>query len=144
MSIAQDEVITARNLALDLMINDKLLEAEAKRRGLTAAKLLQEEVKAKIVEPTEDEAREVYQHKQIAQDFKRVKNEIIMQLKSEREAMRVEQFANALRVGSQVKVSEQPVTPPTTEADLERVFATVNGVEHHIARHRGALASVNL
>ena len=38
------------------------------------------------------------------------------------------QFANALRVGAQVDVSDQPVTPPTTEADLERVFATVNGV----------------
>ena len=128
VSIAQDEVITARNRALPLMINDKLLEAEAKRRGLTPAKLLDEEVKAKIVQPTEDDAREVYEYKQITQDFKRVKHEIIAQLRDEREAARVTQFANMLRVGAQVNVSEQPVTPPTTEADLERVFATVNGV----------------
>ena len=128
VSIAQDEVISARNQALPLLINDKLLEAEAKRRGLTAAKLLDEEVKAKIVEPTEDDAREVYEYKRITQDFKRVKHEIMAQLRTEREAARITQFANMLRVGAQVNASEQPVTPPRTEADLERVFATVNGL----------------
>lgn len=128
VSIVQDEVITARSQALPLLINDKLLEAEAKRRGLTAAKLLDEEVKAKIVEPTEDDAREVYEYKRITRDFKRVKNEIIAQLKTEREAARIAQFANMLRVGAQVNVSDRPVTPPRTEADLERVFATINGV----------------
>ena len=127
VSIAQDEVISARNVALALLINDKLLAAEAKRRGLTPAKLLDEEVKAKIIQPTEEDAREVYIYKQITQDFKRVKHEIIAQLRDEREALRVTQFANMLRVGARVDVSEQPVTPPKTEADLERVYATVNG-----------------
>ena len=89
VSLAQEEVITARNQALTLLINDKLLEAEAKRRGLTAAKLLELEVNAKIIQPTEDDARAVYEQKRITQDFKRVKNDIITQLKSEREAVRV-------------------------------------------------------
>ena len=128
VSLAQDEVIAARENALSLIINDKLLEAEAKRRGLTAAKLLGQEVTAKIVQPTEEDARAVYQYKRITQDFKLVKNGIIAQLRTEREAMRIGQFANELRVGAQIAVSEQPVTPPRTEADLERVFATVNGV----------------
>lgn len=129
VGLAQEEVISARSQSLNLLINDKLLEAEAKRRGLTAAKLLEQEVTAKIVQPTEDDARVVYQQKQITQDFKRVKDDIITQLKSEREALRVGQFANMLRVGAQVNVSDQPVTPPGTEADLERVFATVNGLK---------------
>jgi hypothetical protein len=126
VSIAQDEVIASRNLALPLIINDKLLEAEAKRRGLTAAKLLDQEV-AKIIPPTEEDARAVYEHKRITQDFKHVKNEIIMQLTNERKAARISQFANSLRIGSQINVSDQPVTPPTTEADLQRVYAIVNG-----------------
>lgn len=129
VSLAQEEVITARSQAVNRMINDKLLEAEAKRRGLTAAQLLKQEVSAKIVQPTEDEARVIYEQKQINDDFKRVKHNIIAQLKSEREALRVAQFANSLRVGAQVNVSDdQPVTPPTSEEDLERIFATVNGV----------------
>jgi hypothetical protein len=126
VSIAQDEVIAARNRALPLLINDKLLEAEAKRRGLTAAKLLDQEV-AKVIPPTEEDARAVYEHKRITQDFKHVKNEIIMQLTNERKAARISQFANSLRIGSQINVSDQRVTPPTTEADLQRVYATVNG-----------------
>ena len=128
VSLAQDEVIAARNLAVIRLINDKLLEAEAKRRGFTTAKLLEQEVKEKIVQPTEDDAKDVYEYKRITQDFKRVKNDIITQLRNEREAVRVTQFANELRVGSQVSVSDEPVTSPTTEAHLERVFATVNGV----------------
>ena len=127
VSIAQDEVIAARNEALNVLINDNLLESEAKRRGLTAAKLLEQEVKEKIVQPTEDEAKAVYQHKKLTEDFKHVKNAIITELKNEREAVRIAQFASLLRVGAQVEVSDQPVTPPATEADLERVFATVNG-----------------
>ncbi len=127
VSIAQDEVISARNEALNVLINDSLLEGEAKRRGLTAAKLLEQEVKEKIVQPTEDEAKAVYQNKKLTEDFKHVKNAIITELKNEREAVRIAQFASLLRVGAQVEVSDQPVTPPATEADLERVFATVNG-----------------
>ena len=127
VSMAQDEVVAARTQALGLMINDKLLEVEAKRRGLTPAKLIEQEVKLKIVEPTEDEARAYYKDKQLTQEFKHVKNEILTQLRSEREAILVVQFATMLRVGAQVEVSEQPVTPPTSEADLDRVFATVNG-----------------
>ena len=128
VSLAQEEVITARDLALNRLINDKLLEAEAKRRGLTAAKLLEQEVTAKIIPPSEEEVRAVYEYKHITQDFKSAKNAIIKQLKTEREAALIGQFANALRVGAKVEVSEQPVTPPATEADLERVFATLNGV----------------
>ena len=127
VSIAQDEVITARTQALGLMINDRLLEAEAKRRGLTPAKLIEQEVKGKIVEPTEEEARAYYKDKQLTQEFKHVKNDIMTQLRNEREAIRIVQFSTMLRVGAQVDVSEQPVTPPTTEADLDRVFATING-----------------
>jgi hypothetical protein len=48
-------------------------------------------------------------------------------LKSERQAERAREFANALRVAARVEVAEQQVTPPANEEDLARVFATVNG-----------------
>jgi hypothetical protein len=130
VSLAQDTVIAARSQALAQLINKTLLEAEAKRRGVTTAKLLELEVNAKLVQPTEDEARAFYDQnkKRIARDFKHVRKDIIAQLRAEREAVRATVFANALRAGAQITVSEQPVTPPTTEAHLARVFATVNGV----------------
>ncbi len=130
VSLAQDTVIAARNQALNQLVNKTLLEAEAKRRGMTAAQLLELEVAAKIVQPTEEEARNFYNlnKTRASQDFKSVKNDLIARLRSERETTRAREFANALRVAAQVTVSEQPVTPPANEADLSRVFATINGV----------------
>jgi hypothetical protein len=130
VSLAQDTVIAARSQALNQLINKTLLEAEAKRRGLTAAQLLELEVAAKIVQPTEEEARNFYNlnKTRASQDFKSVKNDLLARLRSERETTRAREFANALRVAAQVTVSEQPVTPPANEADLLRVFATINGI----------------
>lgn len=129
VSLAQDTVIAARSQQLDRKINDLLLEAEAKRRGITTAQLFELEVASKITPPTEAEAKAVYeQSKNRAQSFSSVKNGIIAQLKTEREALRARVFASSLRAGATVTITNQQVTPPTSEAELERVFATVNGV----------------
>jgi hypothetical protein len=130
VSLAQDAVIVARGIEVGLQINKALLDGEAKRRGITAAELFEVEVTAKTLPPTEAEAKVIYEQNKyrMAKDFKSVKNNIIADLKNERETLRAKEFANALRAGAQITVSDQPVTPPTTEADLSRVFATVNGV----------------
>jgi hypothetical protein len=108
----------------------RLVEAEAKRRGLTPEKLLELEVKAKIVQPTEKDARAYYEENKTrgAPDFKSVRNQILTQLLAEQKTLREREFANALRVASQIQVFDEPVTPPTSEEDLSRIFATVNGV----------------
>jgi hypothetical protein len=131
VSLVQDQVIAARSRARDQFINQLLLDAEAKRRGLTRAQLLELEVKSKIVEPTEDEAKAYYEQNRNrgAPDFKTAKNEVLAQMRSHRETQRALEFANALRAGAQIQVSNLPVTPPRNEAELARVFATVDGVE---------------
>ena len=130
VNAVQDVVIAARSQALNQLISKMLLDAEAKRRGLTTAKLLELELTAKVKEPTEADARAFYEENKTdnGRNFKSAKNDILAHLKSERQAERAKEFANALRVAAQVSVADQQVTPPTSEADLERVFATVNGV----------------
>jgi len=130
VTLEQEKVIAARSQALDQMIGKLVLETEAKRRGLTLAQLLELEVTAKIVEPTEKEARAVYDEYKPGTfpDFKLVKNELIERLKNQREALRRIEFANSLRVRAQVATADQMITPPASEEDLARVFATVNGV----------------
>jgi hypothetical protein len=130
VTLTQESVIAARSQAVTQQINKMLLEAEAKRRGLTPDRLLELEVTAKMVEPTEDEARAYYNQNKTktARDFKSEKKNVIAQIRKERETVRAREFANALRVAAQVNVSDLPVTPPSTEVDLSRVFATVNGV----------------
>ena len=126
----QDTVITARARELDLQINKMLLTAEAKRRGISTDTLLVLEVKARVAEPTEADARAFYDErsKHIGRSYGSVKKDIIAQLRSDRENLRSYQYANALRAVAQISVSNPRVTPPANEADLARVFATVNGV----------------
>ena len=130
VTLAQDAVIVARSHELGRQINNLLLETEAKRRGLTAAKLLEQEVTARVVPPTEAEARAFYDRNKSrsSEDFETVKKDIIARLRIEREILRAAEFANALRAGAKITVSNEAVTPPTNEAELSRVFATVNGV----------------
>jgi hypothetical protein len=130
VSLAQEAVIITRSQELGRLINKILLEAEAKRRGLTAQKLLELEVTAKITPPTEAEVREYYERNKTrtTQEFKSIKKDLIARFRAERETLRAREFANALRVAMSVTVSDQAVTPPTNEAELSRVFATVNGV----------------
>lgn len=129
VSIAQDTVIVARSRQLEVKINDLLLEMEAKRRGITTAELLETGVTSKVTPPTQAEAKAIYeQTKKPNQSFNSVKNQIIAQLRAERVAARVREFANTLRAGAKIEIANQQVTPPTNEAELARVFATVNGV----------------
>src|SRR5215467_10754091 len=46
--------------ALDKVIRRKLIEVEAKKRGLSTEELLKQEVDSKISEPSDDEARGYY------------------------------------------------------------------------------------
>lgn len=125
----QRQVIDARKRELDLQINSRLLDAEAKKRGLSATKLLEAEIITKIKDPTEAEAQDFYiQNKsRIQSEFKDVRNDIISHLRNEREREEAKKFAERLRGAAQVKVLAGDVTPPASPADRARVFATVNG-----------------
>lgn len=125
----QSKVIQARKAELDLQLNSKLLEAEAKRRGISSTKLLEQEVVAKVKDPTEAEAQAFYDKNKsnIEGEFKDLKPQIINYLRAERERQEAKKLADRLRASSQVKVLVTEVTPPETQADRARVFATING-----------------
>ncbi|HEX5735098.1 MAG TPA: thioredoxin domain-containing protein [Blastocatellia bacterium] len=125
----QKQVIDARKRELELQINSKLLEAEAKKRGTTTTKIIEQEIIAKTKEPTEAEAQAFYDKNKdrISGGFNDVKKDIIEYLKAERQRAEAAQFANRLRAASDVKVIVAETTPPANEAARARVFATVNG-----------------
>ena len=47
----------AKSDALDKLIRKKIVEAEAKKRGLTADELLKQEVDSKVADPSDEEAK---------------------------------------------------------------------------------------
>jgi protein-disulfide isomerase len=125
----QRQIVEARKRELDLQINSKLLEAEAKKRQTTTVKLLEEEIISKVKDPTDAEVQAFYeQNKQrIGAELKDARNDIIVYLRNQRERDEAQKFAERLRAASAVKVLVKDVTPPTNAAERARVLATVNG-----------------
>src|SRR5262249_48579595 len=67
MSVAGQSLLELRNQeyklkseALDKLVLKKVLDAEAKKKGVTADELLRQEVDRKIAEPSDDEAKGYY------------------------------------------------------------------------------------
>src|SRR5207248_8538828 len=67
-----------KSKALDSLVNQRLLEAEAKRKGITAETLLEQEVDAKVPEPTEAELRALYivQKEQLNRSYDELKSQL--------------------------------------------------------------------
>ena len=128
------QVVEARKAELDLQINSKLLEAEAKKRTITSSKLLEEEVVKKAAEPTEADARAFYNEQKARLngssdqlvEFEKVKDRIITHLRSERQQELAKKFAERLRTAGDLKLLVDTVTPPAKPSDRQRVFATLS------------------
>jgi protein-disulfide isomerase len=124
----QRRVVEAREKELDLAINSLLLEKEAKKRGVSSTKLLEIEVVLKVKEPTDQEAQAFYDQNKarINSEFNNIKKEIITHLREERQREVAQSFAERLRSANQIKILSPKATPPTTPADRNRVFATID------------------
>jgi protein-disulfide isomerase len=125
----REQVIAARGRELDLQINSRLLDAEAGRRGVSATKLIDEVILAKVRAPTEAELQAFYEQnrQQIQAEFKDVKGELaeyLLELRRREEAGR---FAAELRAAAKVQVNVTEVGPPAGEAGRARMLAAVNG-----------------
>ena len=125
----QKQVVEARKRELDLMINSRLLDAEAKKRELTTAKLLELEVVSKVQPPTQADAQAFYDQNRarIQKDFNTVKDDIVKYLTDERQRAEAKKFADSLRAASDTVVKNQQPVPARTEAERAQVVATING-----------------
>jgi hypothetical protein len=125
----QQQVVDARKRELDLMINSKLLAAEAKKRGLTTAKLLELEVVAKVKPPTAAETQAFYDQNRarIKSDFNTVREDIARYLTEERQRVEAKKFADGLRAASDTVVKVAEPAPVQTEEERAQVLATING-----------------
>jgi protein-disulfide isomerase len=127
----QNKVIEARRRELHLQINSKLLEAEARKRGISSTKLLEDEIIAKVKMPTEAEARAFYDQNKgrISEEFNDVKPAIVNYLLTQRQSDEAKNLADRLRAAADVKILVEIVTPPANETESARVLATINGAQ---------------
>lgn len=125
----KQRVIQTRARELYLQINTRLLEAEARRQGKSASMLINEEIVAKLNEPTEAEAQTFYtQNKErIRQDFQTVKPQIIKHLRDTRQRDEAKKLADRLRASAQIVINEKDAPLPGQPLVRTFVLATVNG-----------------
>lgn len=126
----QRQVTEARKRELDLLINSRLLANEAKKRGVTAAKLLEQEVIAKVKPPTQAEAQTFYDQNKarIKGDFNSVKDDLISYLLNERQKGEAKKFADGLRAASDIIIKVPQAVSARNDSERAQVLAVVNGV----------------
>jgi len=92
--------------ALDSLISQKVVEAEARKKGLTTEKLYEQEVDSKVPEPTDVEINAVYavQREQIGKPLDEVKGQIQQTLKRAKVQQARQDYSNKLREQAQVTV----------------------------------------
>jgi protein-disulfide isomerase len=131
----QREVVEARKRELGLQINSILLDAEAKKRGVSATKLLEDEVVAKFIHPTDADAQTFFDQNKArieaqagrAVELKDVKENILKYLSEQRQQDEAAKLAERLRAAAKVEVLVPNVTPPANPSERARLLATVNG-----------------
>jgi protein-disulfide isomerase len=117
----QEEIYKLRKSALDLRINDALLEQESQNRKVTTRALLDAEVGGKVKKVTEADAREFYDKNKdkIQGDFAQLKDRIINYLgqieEQKAEAAFAEQLRKSAKIQIYLKEPEAPVLSIATE-----------------------------
>lgn len=104
--------------AVDNIIDQRLLEAEAKKKGISADKFLEQEVDAKVAEPTDAELNAYYlaKEKEFNRPFDEVKAQIETSLKQAKIQQARQAFYAHLRERAQVVFL---LTPPRVEVGFD-------------------------
>jgi len=118
----RDQEYKLKSDALNTVIRKKLIDFEAKKRGLTAEELLRQEVDSKVAEPSDDEAKGYYLAAKSGTTltFDQVKSQIKQLLKNDETQRAREEYADSLRDKAEVSILLQP---PSSEVgyDANRV-----------------------
>lgn len=109
----------AKSRALESLIDQKLLEAEADRRGVSMAELMRQEVETKAAEPTDAEVEAFYlgQKERLGnRPLADVKDQVIQVLRQMRQQQARQNFQLSLREKANISVL---LSPPRTEVSLD-------------------------
>lgn len=104
--------------AVDTLISQKLVEAEAKKKGLTAEQLYQQEVDGKVPEATDAELNAIYavQREQLNRLFEEVKTQLAQNLKRAKTQQARQEYATHLRDQAKVAVL---LSPPRVQVGFD-------------------------
>jgi protein-disulfide isomerase len=95
-----------KSKALENLVNQKLLEAQAKKKGIATDKVLEQEVDAKVPEPTEAELQALYivQKQQLGKPFEEIKGQLAQLLKQAKVQQARQDYYKRLREQAGVSI----------------------------------------
>jgi len=105
------QLYDARQAALGEMVNETLLEKEAKSQGITTEALLQKEINAKITEPTPAEVDQVWEANKARMPGKtkeQVAPDIVKWLKEQKSGQVQQAYIQGLRAKYKVQILLEP------------------------------------
>ena len=102
----REQIFTLRQKQLDTMIDQKLLEDESAKRGVTISALVQTEVTAQVPSATSEEAEKFFKENsaKLKGDFKSLEEQIKNFLTAQRLQARQQEFLKSLRAAAKVDV----------------------------------------
>ena len=106
----------AERKALDSLIDQHLLEMQARHEDLTVDQLLQREVNSKLkADPTEDQLRIYYEGLETEQPFEAMREQILQHIREARRGKARAAYLKSLRSQAQISIA---LTSPTAPVEL--------------------------
>ena len=105
----------AERQALDQLIDDELLEAQARKEHLTVEQLLERHVTSGLKDPTEDQLQVYYEGVETTEPFAAVKDKILAHIRQQRTGKARSAYLQSLRDGAGIQVW---LAPPKTQVDV--------------------------
>ncbi|MDO8526351.1 MAG: thioredoxin domain-containing protein [Deltaproteobacteria bacterium] len=127
--IAQ-QIYSMRKNALDNLIETRILEQAAAKKGITVDAMMKEEVDSKVTEPTDEEIKAVYESnkERFGDNFDAVKGQIAGFLKQNRKNVVKDQFLAKLK--QETKIENKLVSPPVQKVVVSVDDDSVIGPEN--------------
>jgi len=105
LAILQEQIYTLRQKQLDTMIDQRLLEDEAGKRGVTVAAMVQSEITAKVVAATPEEAAKFFAENRarLQGDLPALQDQIEAFLTAQRLQAKQQEFLQTLRGAAKIE-----------------------------------------
>ena len=123
----QEQIFALRRKQLDTMIDQRLLEDEAAKRGITTAALIQSEITSRVAPATAEEVAKFYEDNKakLKGELKALEEQIRSFLQTQRAQARQQEFVRSLRASSKLEVLLTP--PPIFRSEVRTAGAPVRG-----------------
>jgi protein-disulfide isomerase len=105
----------AERKALDDLIDQRLLEQEAQRQGISVDDLVKREIDGKVKDPTEDQLQVYYEGMDSKEPYDKMRDKILQHIRDSRRAKLLAAYVENLRLKSTVVVE---LAPPSASVEV--------------------------